>query len=198
LFGARDRSFDGEQRRVFVGLLPRPRELSSCLAGTVAAALRRTIVSLDNGIDFVNVQRLKDFIEPRLRPWRLGATIFGLLGGLVLVIAAVGLYGVVSYNTGRRMREIGIRSALGAAPLRIAALVVGQSVWMASIGLGIGFVVTIAGGRYLEPLLFAPRVNDPVVSVAVVAVLLLVAFVAGLLPAIRAMRVSPADALRTD
>jgi len=133
-----------------------------------------------------------------VRPWKLGATMFTLLGVLALVVAAVGLYSVMSYLVAQRTQEIGVRIALGARSSNIVSLILRGSVGMAAAGLVIGTVITLATGRFIQPLLFETSAKDPMVLGAVAAVLLVVAIAASVVPALRAKRVDPIAALKAD
>ena len=115
---------------------------------------------------------------------------------LATLLAALGLYGVLSYNVVQRTREIGLRLALGATPSKLRAMVVKQAGFMASLGCLIGLVVAIGFSHVAEVLLFGLSGHDPVVLIAAAAVLSIVAFAAGYLPARRASYISPMTALR--
>ena len=148
------------------------------------------------GVRFVDAQPFRDYIDPQARSWRLGAAMFSVFGGLALVIAAVGLYGVMAFNVAQRARELGIRSALGASPGRMVRMVLNQSVRLTALGLAIGVIAARLGGRWLEPLLFEVEPTDFSVTAGVVAVLLAVALLASLVPARRAAAVDPVVAIR--
>ena len=141
---------------------------------------------------------MQDALDPQIRPWRLGATMFGLFGGLALIVAAIGLYSVISYLVAQRRHELGVRVALGAQVKDVAALVIRYGVGLAAIGIAVGSVLALNGARWIEPVLFETSPRDPKVFAIVVVVLLIVAFMASLVPAWRASRVDPIDALRSD
>jgi putative ABC transport system permease protein len=117
---------------------------------------------------------------------------------LATLLAAVGLYGVLAYNVVTRTRELGLRLALGAAPAEVKRMVLKQVAMKAVIGGGLGLVAAIALGRASEALLFGISGSDPLVLIAAVAVLSTVVLVAGYLPARRASKVAPMEALRYD
>jgi putative ABC transport system permease protein len=117
---------------------------------------------------------------------------------LALVLAALGLYGVVSYSVSQRTTELGIRVALGAEPGSILQLVVLRSAGLAAVGLGVGVAITLAGSRIISRFLFGVSPADPVTLVTVSVVILLVALTASWAPALRAARVDPATALRAE
>jgi predicted permease len=164
----------------------------------LAPSLRRLLYVLYPSSGYLSVQRLQEQIDPQVRPWRLGATMFGFCAILALLVATVGLYSVISYLVSQRTREIGVRIALGARDANIFALILRNSVGLASIGIAIGLALVAAGGRLLEPLLFNATVNDPVVIGTVSVTLVLAAVLAGAVPALRARRVDPLAALRAE
>jgi predicted permease len=165
---------------------------------SIVPSLRLAIQKTDPSLSYVDVRLLQESIDPQIRPWRLGATLFGFMGLLALVVAAIGLYSVVSYLITQRTHEIGVRIALGARAGSILRLVMRHGMGMAATGVGIGTVIVLIGGRYLAPLLFDTSPRDPIVLAGVAAVMLLVALLASLVPANRARRVDPIEALRYD
>lgn len=167
-------------------------------APNVAQDLRRLMQQLDPTISFVNTTLLQTDIDPQLKPWQLGASVFGMMGVLALIVAAVGLYSVMSYLVAQRTHELGVRIALGAQGTDIASLVLKSSTGMALVGVVIGIGISLAAGRYIEPLLFETSARDSGVLGSVSALLLGVAILASLLPALRASRTNPLEALRTE
>jgi ABC-type antimicrobial peptide transport system permease subunit len=133
-----------------------------------------------------------------MRSWRLGATMFVAFGGLALVVAAIGLYSVVSYNVAQRTHELGVRVAFGARVSHVLRLVLGEGLRLAIVGMMIGAAIALYAGRWIEPLLFRVGPADPVVFGIVIGVLLVVATTACLVPALRAARVDANVALRSD
>ena len=133
---------------------------------------------------------------PALLLPRLGADFFGLAGLLGLVLACVGIYGVISYTVNQRTHEIGIRVALGAQRRDVARLVLGRSLGLTLLGVGIGLGGAFAVTRVLSDILFGISATDPVTFVGVPMLLLLVALAACCVPVRRAMRVDPMVALR--
>ncbi len=124
------------------------------------------------------------------------ATIVGLFGGLALMLAAVGLYGVMAHTAGQRRTEIGIRLALGARPATILRMIVGEGLRLVAIGGAIGLAGALVASRAIEHQLFGVRPLDPATYAVVALVLTVVAAVACAIPARRAMRVDPVVALR--
>ena len=127
---------------------------------------------------------------------RLMATLVGLFGGLALLLAAVGLYGVMAHTAGQRRNEIGIRLALGARPATILRMIVGEGMRLVAIGGAIGIAGALAASRAIEHQLFGVRPLDPATYVVVAIALTVVAVAACAIPARRAMRVDPVVALR--
>ena len=123
---------------------------------------------------------------------------FVAFGALALIVAAVGLYGVIAYNVAQRMHELGVRVALGAQAGDVGRLVVGQGLRMAVAGLAIGGAISLVASRWIQPLLFQQSARDPVVFAVVAAMLVLVALIASSVPAMRAARVDPNAVLRSE
>jgi predicted permease len=170
-------------------------------AGTGAGlpeALRAEMLRLNPGIGFVTVQPLQESLDPQIRPWRLGATMFGLFGALALLVAAIGLYSVISYLVTQRTHELGVRIALGAQIGDIVGLVVRHGVGLALAGVAIGIVLAFNAARWIEPLLFETSPRNPWVFALVAVVLVIVAVLASVIPAWRASRTDPIEALRTE
>jgi putative ABC transport system permease protein len=129
---------------------------------------------------------------------RVGASLLSGASAVAVVLAAIGLYGVIAYSVARRTREIGIRMALGAARSSVLALVMRQGLAVAGIGLIIGAVLAIAATQVLAGVLYGITATDPVAWAGAVALLLGIAALANLVPARRAARVEPTVALRTE
>ena len=161
-------------------------------------ATRRALQTVMPGTAFVGARSLQGLVDPSIRPWRLGATILTLFGLLALVVAAVGLYSVITYNVTQRQHEIGVRVALGAQRPDVLRLVIGQGVRVIAIGTAVGVSIALSVTRFLEPLLFDVSERDPATFGFVVAVLLVVAAGASLIPALRASRVDPIIAIRAE
>ena len=147
---------------------------------------------------FTDVDPLAGNLEPSMRPWRLGATVFTVFGALALVLAGLGLYSVIAYDVTQRTREMGVRIALGAGAGDVLRLVVVQGVRLAGIGILLGTAVALAAGRWVGPLLFDTTPNDPLVLGTVALTLFAVALAASFIPGMRATRVAPATALRAE
>ena len=164
----------------------------------VLEPLRQRLQADMPGSSFVTVTPLNEIVDLHRRSWMLGARVFTAFGVLALVLAAVGLYSVIAYNVAQRRHELGVRLALGAAKTGIVRLVVTESVRFALFGLVIGCVVSLAGRRWVAPLLFKESPRDPAVFAIVTLVLLFVAIAASWIPALRAAGVDPKTALQSD
>lgn len=167
-------------------------------ARTLVETLRRRLQQLMPGASYVTVVTMQDIVDPRMRLWKVGATLFVALGGLALLLAAIGLYSVVAYDVAQRRHELGVRIALGARASHVLRLVVGEGVRFAVIGILIGGALALWAGRYATPLLFAESPRDPLVFGVVTGVLLSVAILASAHPAFRASRVDPNVVLREE
>jgi putative ABC transport system permease protein len=124
--------------------------------------------------------------------------LFTTFGGTALLLAVAGIYGVLAGRVAERTREIGVRSALGATPRDIMGLVVGQGARLAVVGLALGLVGALALSRFLQSMLFGVGPHDPETLLGVVVVLTAVTVVACVVPALRALRVEPTEALRSE
>jgi predicted permease len=171
---------------------------SSANAALLAGAVRRSIAALDPALPLPDFQTMEAQLDEALSEERLVAAFATGLGGLALVLAAVGLYGVLSYSVVRRRREIGVRMALGARPAEVSRLVLRQSALLAGGGLALGAVGAALLARLAKSLLYGVQPLDPLAFGAAVALLALVAATAAAVPAWRAARVDPASTLRGD
>lgn len=160
--------------------------------------LGRVLHELDAGLPYVEVQTLGDALAPEIRPWRLGAAVFTAVGAIAALLATLGLYTAISYAVTQRTREIGVRVALGASAPSVVQLVLGDGIRIAAVGIAAGLGLALLGGRWVAELLFDTSPRDPTVLAAVALALLTVATAASILPARRAVRVDPTEALRTD
>jgi putative ABC transport system permease protein len=165
--------------------------------GSVLPTIKQEVRALDPGLAVFNVATLEEAMSVSLLPARIAGGLLGALGMLALALAALGIYGVLSFVVRFRTREIGIRVAVGATPPLVLAMMLGQAMtWTvvgAAIGLGLAFVLT----RFLETLLYGISATDPVTFGGVTLLLVLVASLAALVPALRASRLDPLAALRT-
>jgi ABC-type antimicrobial peptide transport system permease subunit len=160
--------------------------------------VRRELQKVMPGQGYVTVLTLEELVDTQRRSWALGATMFVAFGVLALLVAAVGLYGVIAYNVAQRLHELGVRIALGARSRDVIRLVVGQGLAFGVAGVAIGLVLALVASRWIQPLLFEQSARDPVTYGGVGAVIILVALLASALPAVRAARADPNTVLRSD
>ena len=165
---------------------------------TLVPELRRAIASVDPSLPIYDVLSLDDRIGAALARPRFNASLVGGFAGAALLIAALGVYGMLSYSVSCRLREIGVRIAIGAAPQRIVRVVLGEGLRLAVIGVGIGLLGTAAAGRLTRSLVVDVSPSDPRILVTVATVMLAVAGLAAFLPARRASAVDPIVVLRQE
>jgi macrolide transport system ATP-binding/permease protein len=162
----------------------------------VTGEIREIARQLDSKIPMLRLQTLEERTAIALLLPRTGAALFGLFGLLGLVLAAVGLYGVIAYTASQRTHEIGIRMALGARPREILELIIRQGLTLAAFGIAIGLAAAFAITRVLSVMLYGVSAQDPVTFAGISLVLLFIAMLACYVPARRAMSVDPMVALR--
>jgi predicted permease len=162
------------------------------------ALLQRTLRDIDPTLPYIDVRPLGDVLDPQMRPWRLGATLFTAFGVLAMLLALLGLYSAVAYAVTQRTREIGVRLAVGATAAHVVRLILGDGARIAVAGIVGGVALALIGGPFIADLLFEVSPRDPVVLALVGAGVLLATTLASLLPARRAARVDPVTALRVE
>jgi predicted permease len=160
------------------------------------SAVHIQVQSLDSNLALTNVQTIGELMSQGLWAPRMGAAMLAVFGGMALVLAVIGVYGVLSYSVNQQTREIGIRMAMGAQTGRVLGLVVGQGMRLAASGLVLGLIVAFVAMRYLSSLLFGVSAHDPLTFGGVSLVLALAAVLACYIPARRATKVDPIIALR--
>jgi predicted permease len=163
-----------------------------------AESIRKALQRVMPGTSYVIVQPLSEIVADAQRSWRLGATMFVAFGFLALVVASIGLYGVINYNVTQRMHELGVRVALGARRSDVVRMVTRQGVQVALIGAAGGVALAVVSARWLQPLLFQQSATDPWIYAGASAAMTVVALVASVIPAIRASRADPITALGTE
>lgn len=161
-----------------------------------ARPVRDQIAALDPTMAVFNTETMQEHVGRALLLPRISALLLGIFGTVGLTLAAIGLYGVMSYSVRRRTREIGIRMALGARPGAVLKMVLAQGLALTGLGLAIGLGIAIGLGRFTASLLYGVSGTDLPTFVAVHTVLLAVALLATVVPAFRAAHVQPTTALR--
>jgi putative ABC transport system permease protein len=164
----------------------------------VESVLRKTIQQVDPTIVVLRTRVADDYLREALAPTRFTLALLGAFAGVALFLAVVGLYGSIAYAVGQRTREIGIRIALGASASMVTRLVISDGLRLAVVGLVVGAGIAAAATRTLSSLLYAVTASDPATFAAIAALIGVVALAASYLPARRAVRVDPVDALRSD
>ena len=166
----------------------------------MADAVRRAVRETDAALPVLTLKTFKQHIDANMGMWivRAGAAMFTVFGGLALILAIVGVYGVKAYSVARRTREIGIRMALGAQPQSVQWMIVREGSFMLAAGVAIGLLLAMGTGRLLAGMLFEVGALDPVAFIVAPLVLGIATLIATWLPARRATRISPMAALRTE
>jgi len=169
---------------------------SSGDASRVAEDLRQDIQSVDPGVTLAQISTMEQAMDLSVSQPRFDTMLLVLFAGISLLLAAVGIYGLIAYSVAQRTHEIGVRMALGAARADVLRMVVRQSVSLAAIGIALGFGGAFALTRFLKTMLFGIGVTDALTFAAAPMGMLLIVLLATLLPALRAMKISPVVALR--
>lgn len=160
------------------------------------SAVRRRLHEMDSELPMSNVNTMEGWIANNAAQPRLNTVLLEVFAGIALLIAAIGIYGVLAYAVNQRTREIGLRMALGAKSGHVLAVVIREGMTMALAGIGVGLLGALAVSRALSSLLFGMQARDPATFATVAAILALVAMAASGVPALRAVQVDPAVALR--
>jgi len=164
----------------------------------LAAPVRAAIRDMDATLPVANIRPMSQVVSTALATPRLTGFLLGTFAAIALTLAAVGIYGVLSYLVSRRTHEIGIRLAVGADRMQVMTMVLKQGVTLAGAGIAAGLIAALLLTRLMQSLLYQVQPTDPLTFVSVSAALILVALVASAVPALRATRVSPLIALRTE
>jgi predicted permease len=167
-------------------------------AGLSIAAVRQAMASVDPGLPIVSIQTLKAKVGLQFTQQRLIARLTSFFGVLSLILSSIGLYGVIAYNAGRRVNEVGVRIALGATRADVVRLILKGAFGLILAGVSIGLPLAFVAGRLLGSQLYGMSPNNPVVTLTAVLALGLSALLASVVPAIRASLLSPLDALRAE
>src|SRR5262249_33512988 len=162
----------------------------------ISAALRQAVDETNASLSPIEVHTMSGLVDDSLQTDRIVKQLSEAFGILAILLASVGLYGIMSYTVIRRTREIGIRLALGAEPRKVLLEILREALTLVLIGIGTGVPVALGGTRLIQSMLFGLGFVDPIAILAAAGVLIVVAILASLLPAWRAMRVDPMVALR--
>ena len=169
---------------------------STLSPSSVAATIRQEVQKIDKDLPVTDVAMMPDIIEASVAQPRFRTFLLGLFGAMALVLAATGIFGVISYSVSRRTNEIGIRVALGASRGTILRMVLRETLLLTFAGLAVGLPCALAASRLLGNMLFGVSASDPATLAIVAITLAAVAALAAYIPARRAMRVDPMVALR--
>ena len=161
-------------------------------------AVRTQVQQIDKNLAFTNAQTVQQILGQGLWAARMGAALLGLFGALALILASIGIYGVLSYSVAQRTSEIGLRMALGAQPRQVLGLVLKQGMLLAMIGAAVGIVVALPVACMAAGLLYGVSATDPLTYLGITVLLMAVALLACYLPARRATRIDPLIALRVE
>ena len=167
-------------------------------ASTLLTTLRSELQQLDATLPIYQSGTLAEHMNISLFPARVAAALLGSFGLLALVLAALGIFGVMSYAVAQRTREIGIRMALGANPAQIVRLIVSHGLTLTAIGVALGLALAFAGTRLLNVVLYGVSATDALTFIGITLLLAAVAFIACWIPARRATKVDPMIALRCE
>ncbi len=167
-------------------------------AGAVLTAMRRELLALEPNAIFLDNETMDAQVAATLLPAKAGAISVSVVGVVAMLLASIGLYGVIAYSVARRTREIGIRMALGAQPSAVVGLVMRQGLTIAAVGVGVGAILALGAAKLVAGALYGVSFVDPLAWSAAIGSLLLVAALANLIPARRASIVDPSSALRAE
>jgi len=165
---------------------------------SIRLAATAAIQGIDPQQPVTNIETMDDVVDQTLTSQRFSVLVLGLFATLALALASVGIYSVLSYIVRGRTREIGIRTALGARTSHVLRMVIGEGMWPTLVGIAIGAVAALGSAKLLEKLVFGVSATDPLTLATVGGTLAAVALLASLIPAYRASRIDPLDALRAD
>jgi putative ABC transport system permease protein len=171
---------------------------TSLSAASLEPQIRRELQAIDPNLPVFNVRTMNEVIDGSLASRRFSAELVGVFAVVALLLASVGIYGLLAYMVGQRSHEIGVRMALGAMPSTIGKMIVSRGAGLASIGVGIGLILSGIMAPLISSLLYGVRPLDPEVFIAVPVILMIVVLLASYIPAWRAARVNPIVALRRE
>jgi putative ABC transport system permease protein len=165
-------------------------------AAHFAPSLRRMTAAVDKDQPVSQIRSMEQYLFDSIAPQRLSVTLLGIFAGIALVLAVIGIYGVISFSVARRTREIGVRMALGASGGTVVRMIVRQALLLVLSGVAIGIAAALALTRFISSLLFGVSATDPAVLAGVTVLLIAIASLACYIPARRASAVDPIVALR--
>ena len=185
------------------GVKPGPRTYGLILrasrtAAGLAPAVRQAVLGGRRDLPFVRVREYSELLERQIRPWRLGTTLLQLFGALALGVGGIGLYAAFAHAVGVRRREMAIRIAIGARGARVVGLILREALTLAAAGIFAGWLIALAGGRWLQSMLFETSAADPFVLGSAAALMLTVVAAATFVPARMASRANPSDLLHAE
>ncbi len=163
---------------------------------SMVASARGEVQNMDPDLAVFNVKTMEALVDGSLAQPRFRTTLLGTFASVALMLAAIGLYGVIAYSVAQRINELGVRMALGAQKSDVLKMVMGQGALLAAAGIGIGLVVAFGVMRVISKLLFGVNATDPLTFVATAALILVMALAASAIPALKAIKVDPVVALR--
>ena len=169
---------------------------STLSTSAVATSIRQQVQKIDKDLPVTDVEKLPDLLDASVSQQRFRTFLLGLFAAMALILAATGIFGVISYSVSRRTNEIGIRVALGASRSTILRMILRETLILAAVGLAVGLPCALAASHLIGHMLFGVSANDPLTLAAVAFTLAAVAALAGFVPARRAMQVDPMVALR--
>ncbi|HET9712808.1 MAG TPA: ABC transporter permease [Pyrinomonadaceae bacterium] len=165
-------------------------------ANSIVPLIRRTVQSVDKNTPLISIRTQTEQIRDTVRQERLFAGLTVSFGVLALLLACIGIYGVMTYSVTRRTNEIGIRFALGAQKRTILRMILNEALWVALIGVVVGLAVGFGLTRFLRTMLFGLKPDDPLTMIGAASLLIVVSLIAAFIPALRASRLAPMQALR--
>ena len=166
--------------------------------GALVSAMRSELAAMDSSVPLHDVRTMDLHLHDALWLFRLGARLGQLLALVSLLLAAVGLYGVIAFTVKARRHELGVRIALGASKKRVVTMILRRSLLLALLGASIGFLITLPGVELIRTLLVGVQPRDPLVLVGVAVFLLLTAALAGFGPALWATKADPVESLKVE
>jgi len=198
LYSPASQTSDGAMQLIHTWFSPKWVIRASGPTGSLTAQIQRAVASVDSQLPIASFQTIDDLQVQITSGQRYRAALFSIFAGLALLLAAVGIYGSISQSVAQRTHELGVRMALGASAPQTIAGVMKPGILLALLGAGAGYLMSLAAVRFLEHLLWGVRPADPIAFAAAAAILLLTAALASLAPALRILRLDPAQTLRNE